>query len=168
LFARWRPLLRLQARRLLGAELAARADPSDIVQETSLQAFRDLDQFRGRTEAEWVAWLRCLVAGHAAKARRHHFAEQRDPGREHPLPGPDVADQQAGPVFAIIDEEQAVRLAAAIEELSEAMREVVVRRVFHEEPFEVVAAALDRSPGATRVLWTRALKRLREMLPKEL
>jgi DNA-directed RNA polymerase specialized sigma24 family protein len=47
------------------------------------------------------------------------------------------------------------------------MREVVVRRVFDQQPFEVVAQALDRSPGATRVLWTRALRQLRDALPAD-
>src|SRR5690242_15234940 len=82
LFDRWRPLLRLQARQLLGGDLAARVDPSDVVQESFAQAFADLPRFRGHTEAEWVAWLRRIVAGQAAKARRHHRAARRNPRRE--------------------------------------------------------------------------------------
>ena len=63
LFTRWQPLLRLQARMLLGAELAARVDPADIVQEALAQAFENLDSFRGQTEGEWVAWVRRILAG---------------------------------------------------------------------------------------------------------
>jgi DNA-directed RNA polymerase specialized sigma24 family protein len=48
--------------------------------------------------------------------------------------------------------------------LSEAEREVVLRRVFDHEPFEEIARALGRSPGACRVVWTRALRRLRQLL----
>jgi hypothetical protein len=44
------------------------------------------------------------------------------------------------------------------------MREVIVRRVFYQEPFDVVARAMDRSPGAARVLWTRAIRHLRQTL----
>src|SRR5262249_7399783 len=54
LFARWRPLLYLQARRLLGSEFSARVDPSDVVQDACTQAFQNLAQFRGQSEAEWV------------------------------------------------------------------------------------------------------------------
>jgi RNA polymerase sigma-70 factor (ECF subfamily) len=163
LFARWRPLLRLQARRLLGAELSARLDPSDVVQESLAQAFETLAQFRGGTEAEWVGWLRAIVAGQAAKAWRHHTAEKRDVGRDGPLAG-HTAVPAAGPVEVAMDVEQAARLAAAIEGLPAAMREVVERRVFDGQDFETVARATGRSPGAARVLWTRAVRQLREAL----
>src|SRR6516165_4179573 len=90
LFVPWRPLLRLQADQLLGAELSARVDPSDVVQEAWAQAFADLAQFRGSSEGEWINWLRAMVAGQAANLRRFHRAEKRDPGREDaqaPVPG---------------------------------------------------------------------------------
>jgi RNA polymerase sigma-70 factor (ECF subfamily) len=164
LFAPWRPLLRLQARQLLGPVLAGRVDPSDVVQESLAQAYADLGAFRGRDEAAWVAWLRAIVAGHAAKAYRHHLAARRNPGRE----GGDaerLADTRVEtPAAALLNREDAARLAAALETLPEAMREVVVRRTFDGEPFEQVARAVGRSPGAARVLWTRALRRLREVL----
>jgi RNA polymerase sigma-70 factor (ECF subfamily) len=162
LFARWRPLLHLQARRMLGAELSARVDPSDVVQEACTQAFQDLAQFRGQSEGEWVAWLRTLVTGQAAMSRRRHFADKRDPQREQA--GIETADVVAGPVQAAIDHEQAARLATALAALPPDMREVVLRRVFEREPFEVVAQTLGRSPGAARVLWTRSLRRLRQLL----
>jgi RNA polymerase sigma-70 factor (ECF subfamily) len=164
LFERWRPLLRLQARRLLGAELSARVDPSDVVQEALAQAFQDLDQFRGQTEGEWVAWLRQVVTGQAAKMRRHHLAEKRDARGDRALPPAGTPDSGHGPLTQSLDREQAAHLAAAIEGLPGPMREVILRRVFHQEPFETVAQALGRSPGAARVLWTRALRLLREKL----
>jgi RNA polymerase sigma-70 factor (ECF subfamily) len=166
LFARWRPLLSLQARQLLGAELSARLDPADVVQETMLQAFHDLDQFRGQTEAEWVAWLRVLLAGHAAKLMRHHHADKRDPARETAPADYALAAPESMPTRQFLEPEQALRLASAIEALPSAMREVVVRRVFQREPFETLAASLGKTPGATRVLWSRALKQLRELLDR--
>jgi RNA polymerase sigma-70 factor, ECF subfamily len=163
LFAPWRPLLRLQADQLLGAELSARVDPSDVVQEALSQAYTHLGEFRGGCEGEWVNWLRSIVAGQAANVQRFHHADKRSPDREGgpvltaPLDGPTPSEQ------ALLHEEDA-RLAAAIAQLPSDMRTVIVRRVFHQEPFEVVAGALGRSPGATRVLWTRALRRLRPLL----
>lgn len=164
LFGRWRPLLRLQARHLLGAELSARMDPSDIVQETMEQAFQDLNQFRGSTEAEWVGWLQTLLAGHADKARRHHRAIKRDLRRESAYPASQLTDPRAGQPVQGIDSDQAIRLAAAIEQLPSDMRQVILRRVFDRIPFAVLAEELGRSAGAARVLWTRALHRLQELL----
>lgn len=167
LFSRWRPLLSLQARQALGSDLSARVDSSDIVQEALTQAFRDLAQFRGATEGEWVAWLRSIVAAQAAKVRRHHHARRRDAALEGgPSPSQAVAPER-GSDRKLIDEEQAVRLASAIERLPEPMREVIVRRVFGREPFDSLARSLGKTPGATRVLWTRALARLRQDLDGE-
>jgi RNA polymerase sigma-70 factor, ECF subfamily len=56
LFAPWRPLLRLQARQLLGPALAGRVDPSDVVQEALAQAYADLGQFRGSATNGSPSW----------------------------------------------------------------------------------------------------------------
>jgi RNA polymerase sigma-70 factor (ECF subfamily) len=167
LFARWRPLLRLQAGQALGSELCARVDPSDVVQEAWAQAWKDLDQFRGVSEGEWVNWLRALVAGHAANQRRDHHADKRSLVRERSAPGVERPDPGPGPATSALLREQDARLAAAIEQLPDDMRAVVVGRVFHREPFEALARTLGRSSGAARVLWTRALRRLRQLLPDE-
>jgi DNA-directed RNA polymerase specialized sigma24 family protein len=55
-------------------------------------------------------------------------------------------------------------LAAAVESLPQAMRDLVVRRVFDREPFDSIARSLNTSPGAARVTWTRAIRKLREVL----
>jgi RNA polymerase sigma-70 factor, ECF subfamily len=163
LFAPWRSLLRLQADQLLGRELSARVDPSDVVQEVWTQAFASLDQFRGGSEGEWVNWLRRLMAGHAANCRRTHLAEGRSVHREvgtaafSPDPGP-------GPETMALLNEQDARLARAMDQLPENMRAVVVGRVFQQEPFESLARSLGISSGYARVLWTRALRRLRQLL----
>ena len=53
------------------------------------------------------------------------------------------------------------KLGAAVEQLPHAMQEVIFRRIFLGEPFDAIARTLDRSPGATRVLLARAVRRLR-------
>lgn len=165
LLARWRPLLRLQARHLLGAELSARVDPSDVVQESLAQVAQSLDQFRGQTEGEWLAWLRSIVAGQAAMTWRRHNAEKRSLVREQTCI--DVVSRDGDPVAGLIDAEDAARLAAAIESLPHDMNRVVLARVFDRVPFEDLARSMERSPGAVRVIWSRAVKRLRQVLESE-
>jgi RNA polymerase sigma-70 factor (ECF subfamily) len=164
LFGRWRPLLRLQARKLLGPDLSARVDPSDVVQDTLLQASQDLEKFRGSTQGEWVAWLQVMVAGQAAKVRRHHGAGRRDVGRDESGWESVLPDQQPAVVDHVIDAEDAGRLAAAIENLSDPLREVVVRRLVDRQPTAAVAETLGRTPKAVRSLLAEALRRLRETL----
>src|SRR6516225_2026590 len=54
----YRNYLTLLARYQIGRRLQGKVDPSDLVQETFLEAHRDFGQFRGGTEPELVGWLR--------------------------------------------------------------------------------------------------------------
>ena len=79
----YRNYLVLLARVHIDTNLQAKADPSDLVQETCLMAARDFPQFRGETEAEFVAWLRrILVRTGTAMIRRYKRTNIRDIGRE--------------------------------------------------------------------------------------
>jgi RNA polymerase sigma-70 factor (ECF subfamily) len=166
LFDRWRPLLRLQARKLLGAELSARVDPSDVVQDSLMQASQDLAKFRGTSQGEWVAWLRCIVAGQAAKTRRFHQAGRRAVRREEATAEPAMTARQPDLVAQLIDTEEAARLAAAIQALPESLREVVIRRMLDRQPLAEVAQALGLSVLAVRDLLPRAFRQLRHLLGK--
>jgi RNA polymerase sigma-70 factor (ECF subfamily) len=69
--------LALLARLQIGKRLQGKLDPSDLVQETFLEAHRDFAQFRGDSEAEFVAWLRHILATNLANLVRHYYGAQR-------------------------------------------------------------------------------------------
>jgi RNA polymerase sigma-70 factor (ECF subfamily) len=166
LFSRWQSLLTLQARRLLGQQLAARVDPADVVQEAFLQATREWESFRGQTEGEWVGWLQSMLRGHATRLRRQHLAARRDVGRTESLAF-DQPRSARTPLGEAMDHEQARRLAVAIAALPTMMREVVIGRTLEQRSFDEIAAALGCTAGAARVTWTRALRKLRELCPQD-
>jgi RNA polymerase sigma-70 factor (subfamily 1) len=75
--------LRRLANRQLDEKLRGRISPSDIVQETLLQATRDIASFRGVSDAEFGSWLRRILARKISKSiERHVLAEKRDVRRE--------------------------------------------------------------------------------------
>jgi RNA polymerase sigma-70 factor (ECF subfamily) len=173
LLALYRGYLRLLARSQLDQGLRQRLDPSDLVQETLLEAFRAFREFAGRTEGELVAWLRRIFVRNLADQVRHHQARRRDMRRDERL----EADLErstaathaaleadfAGPSTLAQERERAVMLAECLEKLPEDYREVIVLRHIDGLPFAEIAGRMGRSTGAARVLWVRALDRLRQL-----
>lgn len=166
LVERWRPYLRLHAQRYIDRTIAARVDPSDLVQDTLVKAHANYSSFRGSTDGEWAFWLKKILFNEAQRTRRHHLAEKRSVAAERA-----VAPEQTGAFRCTQKKLEQLELTeqvlAAVEQLPEPMREVIVRRVFKHQAFAQIAGEIDKSEGATRVIWTRAVKLLRDLLDAE-
>jgi RNA polymerase sigma-70 factor (ECF subfamily) len=75
-----------------------------------------------------------------------------------------LATPTESPSTHAVRREQAVLLADAPEKLPAHYREVFILRNLEHIPFDQIAARMGRSPGATRVLWKRAMDRLSLLL----
>ena len=83
LMERYRTYLKLLVRPQIDPQLQTRVNPSDVVQDTFLEAFRDFGCFRGSTEAEFLAWLRTILVNNLSRlVERHLLAQKRDARRE--------------------------------------------------------------------------------------
>jgi len=175
----YRNYLKFLARAGIADGLRAKADPSDAVQESLLRATRHFDQFRGTTEGELAAWLRQILARHLANlARQYRGTEARQVGRERSLEallgassaalGRLFAAPPASPSRSAERREQGVLLANALAELAPDHREVIVLRNLEERDWDEIARRMNRTPGAARMLWARALKQLRPLLEERL
>jgi RNA polymerase sigma-70 factor (ECF subfamily) len=174
LFAACRNYLRLLAQTQIEGRLRAKADASDLVQETLLEAYRDFAQFRGGTEQEWLAWLRQILSHNVAHFVRHYRAtEKRQLAREmalavdgagSTLPGPQPVDPGESPSQQLLRKERELLLADALVQLPPDDREVICLRNLQRLPFEDVARRMSRSRPAVQMLWMRAVRKLQEML----
>jgi len=170
--------LHLLAEAQLDRRLRVRFSPSDLVQETFLEAHRDFPQFRGATEGEFLAWLRQILVHNLIVAVRRHFeAGKRDVRREVSLEqvrsqmdtsalGVAAALAQAGtsPSDRVQREELLVALADDLAGLPQDYREVIVLRHLQGCSFAEVAQRMDRNEGAVRMLWLRAIGQLRSRM----
>jgi RNA polymerase sigma-70 factor, ECF subfamily len=166
----FRDHLRLLARLQLDPRHRAKLDPSDVVQQTLLQAHQARDQFRGRSPAELGAWLRRILARNLAHAARDLGRARRDAGRERSL---EVAleqsaswqeDDRSSPGQRAERNERLLRLAEALAVLPEAQRQAVVLHYLQGHTLAEVGRHLGRDPKAVGGLLHRGLKQLRARL----
>lgn len=172
LLERYRAYLRLIAKRRLDCQVQARVDPSDVVQQTCLEAYRDLGDFRGGVEAELIAWLRRILDNNLAQTiQQHVFTQKRAAGRERSLddskgPGEalrkSLAAEQSSPSRRAMRGEDAVRLAGALETLPPDQHEAVRLRHLEGWSLAQIARRLDRSEVAVAGLLKRGLWGLRK------
>jgi len=163
--------LALLARLHIGRRLRGKVDAADLVQETFLAAHQNFARFRGATEAEFVGWLRRILASRLADLLRRYAARGRDVRLERDLANVlDRSSQILGAILAApysspsehaVRREQSVILAEALENLPEDYREVLILRHLEELSFRDVALRMGRTVESVKNLWIRALAKLR-------
>jgi RNA polymerase sigma-70 factor (ECF subfamily) len=171
---RYRAYLHLLARLHLADRLRGKVDPSDVVQQTLLQAHQNFGLFRGRTDAELAAWLRQILARHLAHLIRDFARAKRDAAVERSLEaalgessarlGDWLAAGQSSPSDRAARDEAAVRLADALAELPEPQREALVLQHWQGLSLAEIGERLGRTPAAVAGLIKRGLRRLRDLL----
>ncbi len=157
----------------LASALRAKEGASDLVQDTFLEAQRHLASFRGRTEREWVAWLRRTLEHNLVDAARHYQnTAKRQIGREVHLHGGDVPANGTNdlptdgltPSRVLSQNEEVEALQKAVDRLPADYRDVVLWHHRDRLTNEQIGQRMGRSAEAVRKLWVRAL----EMLADEL
>jgi len=171
---RYRDYLLTLARVQIDPRLCQKLDPSDIVQQTLLEAHRQQRGFQAHTEAQQAAWLRRILANNLADALRRFRRAKRDVTQERSLEAALeqsssrldawLAADQSSPSQRAVKNEQTLQLAEAIQQLPEAQREALMLRHFHDWPLARIAEHLGRTPAAVAGLLKRGLQQLRNQL----
>src|SRR5262245_21978776 len=170
----YRGYLRALAQIEMGQRLKSKVDPSDIVQQSLLEAHQDLASLKGRTEPELVAWLRTILARNLLNTARDFAAQKRDIRRERSLVQQldqssarlerFLAADQTSPSQQVLRGEESAKLAAALAQLPDDQRTAVILKHFHGRSLAQIATQLDRSTLAVAGLLKRGLKKLRQLM----
>ncbi len=172
LFAQHRDRLRSMVRLRMDRRLAARMDPSDVVQEALMEAAGKLSEYLAKRPVPFYPWLRRLTWEKLVKLHeRHRDAGKRSVLREEvvALELPDdsalnlarrLAAHGSSPSEKLVHKEMRERVRSALARLPEGEREVLVLRYLEELPTAEVASVLQISEGAVKMRHRRALERL--------
>jgi RNA polymerase sigma-70 factor, ECF subfamily len=176
LLERHRERLRRMIAVRMDRRLGKRVDPSDVVQETLVLADRRLDKYLKDPPLPFYPWLRQLAWDQlVAMHRKHLYARRRSRRREEEvataLSDESVAelatclvDDTANPLHRLVRAELQNRVRAAIDQLPEAYREILVLRHLEQLSTAEAAAVLEIGSSAAKMRHLRAVERLRELL----
>ena len=174
LLDRYRNYLGFLARGLIGGTLRGNLDASDLVQQTFLEAHRDLPKFRGAGESELAAWLRRILVHNVSQQAEYHDRLKR--GRKQRMSLDELLDRSGrfvarvrselrdSPSTCAIKREQAVLLANALACLPEDQRTSLEMHHLQGLPVPEVSRIMGRSLLSVTGLIYRGMKALRELL----
>jgi RNA polymerase sigma-70 factor (ECF subfamily) len=145
----------------LACTLGCAEDARDIVQDAFVQAYLKLESFQ--REAAFYTWLYRIAFNLAVSRRRRQRPSQsvevlREQAGEEPL------DRSGAPADRIEQQERAAQVRAALAQLSEDHRAVLVLREIEGNCYETIAQMLDVPLGTVRSRLRRARLQLKEHL----
>lgn len=172
LFEGNRPRLRKMVAARMDPRLVHRVDPSDVVQETMIEAMRMLPEYVINQPLPFYPWLRQIAAQRLARLVQHHIGahrrsvtrEQRDDlalSNESELRLVDqLVTQDRSPSQRAVQQELQQRLRLALDDLSYLDREVLILQFVEQLTPAEIALLLDIAPEAVGMRRLRALRRL--------
>ena len=177
LLERHRAAIRRMIDQRMDRVVQRRVDASDIVQDVMIEANRRLGDYLANPSMPFQLWLRHMARDRLIDAhRRHRVAATRSLDREVSLtvaPGQDhsqadligqLADRELTPAAAATWHELERRFAAAVEQLDDDDRQIVLLRHFEHLSTAEAAEALGLSKPAAGMRYLRAMRRLRILL----
>lgn len=177
LFDRYIPRVLWIVRMRIGSGLRGRMESMDIVQEVMIRAIKAFDQFEAKDEAAFLHWISKLVQNEICDLADYHKAEKRNVAKEvsnrdestatrsvlSQLP----ADSIYRPSFQVRLKEDVLQLEAALDQLPEKQREIVIMRQYEGMSFRDIGEKIGSSEDAARMQFARAMDKLTDLMTHE-
>jgi RNA polymerase sigma-70 factor (ECF subfamily) len=165
------PDLLKAAQRALSLEMRPTVGASDVVQDTFVNATKGFPEFRGGRAAEFTAWLRAILTRRIAEIARRKKVNANGVPPETLLSVTAARNRarpraEPSPSSIVSTEEYSQLIRAALGRLNERDQQVLQLRFRDGLSFVQIGAALELSEDGARMLFTRAVERLRREMPQ--
>ena len=169
----YRPLLLKLANTQLDPELRQKAAASDLVQNSLIKASLAYPTCKFHSVQDVISWLQEILSNEIATAhRRYRKAKKRDARRERPINSVHSRlwidylslHSRSDESVTMSRQEEIQRVRSALDRLPPHYRKVINWRAVDGLTFPKIAAKLDRTEDAVRMLCNRAMKRLKSEL----
>ncbi len=142
--------------RYLGAA-GAGDDVDDLVQEAFFKAFQKIDSFRG--QSQFKTWVIRIASNALTDLRR-----KQKRAKVIPIDDREFVDGSGRPDEVLDGKDAERRVADGIKKLPTLQKDVFLMRAQEGLAYDEVARALGTTPGAARVHYHHAVKRLKKLL----
>jgi RNA polymerase sigma-70 factor, ECF subfamily len=168
LFERYQKRLALLIHYKLSPELRRITEVEDVLQETFLEAFRDIKQFRYEKPGGFLGWLSRIADHVVADTARFHGRQKRraaDLARFRSAGNPDGPEpvDSATPSRVLAEKEKLLALIRRLDQLPEDYRRVILLAKVEGLSNAELAEQLGRTREAVALLLHRAIKRFRAL-----
>ena len=137
----------------------------DAAQEAFVQAWRKLSLFRG--EAQFSTWLYRIAMNEAlARRRRRRPAASLEQSKEQT--GAEPIDHREDATASLASAEEVARVRAALADLPDDQRQILVLREIDGCAYEQIAEVLELPIGTVRSRLFRARLQLRDVLQRQM
>ena len=162
-----RDYLLLVANHRFNSGLRAKFGASDVVQQSLLEACECFDGFSGNSEAEFRSWIKQIVINNLIdESRRYTQTKSRNTDREIRVESfgstPDHSQLTASAITC--NRETDSELEAAIDKLSLKQQQVILLKHRFALDYPAIAGQMKISESAVRMLWSRAIAQLKNIL----
>lgn len=161
----------------LAPELRQKLDPADLVQQTLMRAYVAFAELRSTEPAVLLTWLRKVLANELTDAIKHYHRDKRDVKRELAIEAEIdqsasgmanwLAGDEPSPSARAMNNEQLLRLADALAQLPDTMREVVVLKHCQNWTLQQISQRLGKTVPAIASYLRRGLEQLRQTMNAE-
>lgn len=165
--------LRSFVERYMDPRVRGRIDPSDIVQEAQLAIAHRLSDFLARRPMSFDLWMRKTTRERLHNAHRDHRAKRRDVNREAMLPDQSsialaecLIASDPSPSKIVEARERASKIAAAVADMPETDREILLMRLLDKMPYDEIATLWDVTVAAARQRFVRAMDKFSKVLSR--
>jgi len=175
LFRRYYPRVQKIVRMRLGAKLRGRMDSGDVTQDVFMAVLKGLETFELRGDASLIGWMATIAVNRIRGLAEYHIRGKRDMDRELAMDAPrsdsatgfDTPDPLPTPSVELGRAEDSRTVQEAIAELPERYREAILAREYIGSKWADIAEELGvGTPSAARMLYSRGLSKLEELLAR--
>lgn len=150
--------------------VSAKFGASDVVQQSLMEAYEGFGQFKGHTEPELRIWVKRIVMNNLIdQSRRFTRTQSRNARREVSLTAcattPDLSQLTGSALMSRREDD--VELKQALAKLPARQQRIVELKHRFGYSYPEIAKQLQATEPAVRMLWSRALRQLKNLLAQK-